>query len=63
MDKKGEIPCASCNSWKKQQKKFSCNPDSCKELTAWLVKNAPQLSPDAVQVQVHLPEVALQYIV
>jgi hypothetical protein len=63
MDKKGEIPCSSCDSWKKKEKKFSCNPDSCPELTAWLRKNAPQLNPDAVQLQVNLPEIAFQYIV
>lgn len=60
---KDEIPCASCQSWKKQQKKFSCNPDGCKQLTTWLFKHAPQLCKGTVQMQVHIPEIAIQYVV
>ncbi len=63
MDKQGEIPCAACHSWLKRERKFSCNPDRCSALTNWLFKNAPQLKPEAVQIQAILPEKALQYVV
>ncbi len=63
MEKQAEIPCSSCRSWNKEQKKFSCNPDGCKELTAWLFANAPQLCEDSIQLQVRLPEIAVQYVV
>jgi hypothetical protein len=63
MDKQGEIPCAACHSWRKKQKKFSCNPDSCSALTTWLFENAPHIRAETLQTQVHLPEVAFQYVV
>jgi hypothetical protein len=63
MEKQAEIPCASCQCWNRKQRKFSCNPDACKGLTAWLFANSPQLCRDNVQLQVRLPEIAIKYIV
>jgi hypothetical protein len=63
MEKQGEIPCANCQSWKKKEKKFSCIPDGCKELNAWLLEHAPQTSAGTIQMQVRLPEIAVQYVV
>ena len=63
MENHAEIPCASCTSWKRKERKFSCNPDGCAVLTAWLFANAPQLCRDRVQLQVQLPEVAVKYVV
>jgi hypothetical protein len=63
MEKKSEIPCTSCQSWNRKEKKFSCNPEDCKELTTWLSDNAPQLCKGSVQMQVHIPEVAIKYVV
>ncbi|MCW4003552.1 MAG: hypothetical protein NWE95_06540 [Candidatus Bathyarchaeota archaeon] len=63
MKKQAEIPCTSCQSWNSKQKKFSCNPDDCKELTTWLFANAPQLRKETVQLQVRLPEIAIKYVV
>jgi hypothetical protein len=63
MENKEEIPCAACQSWKKEQKKFSCNPDNCKVLTAWLFEKAPRLSTSKIQMQMQLPVPANQYVV
>jgi hypothetical protein len=63
MEKQGEIPCASCRSWAKKQKKFSCNPDECKGLTQWIFANAPNLNSENVKLLVALPECATQYVV
>lgn len=63
MEKQEEIPCANCDSWKRKEKKFSCNPDDCKVLTAWFLDYVPQLKTGTIQMQVHLPEVAIQYVV
>jgi hypothetical protein len=63
MKNQGEIPCTACQSWDRKQKKFSCNPDDCKELTKWLFANAPKLCKEKAQLQVNLPEIAIQYIV
>ena len=64
MAKKAEIPCASCSSWVKKQKKFSCNPDECSGLTEWMFANAPHLGGcENVKLLVRLPEIATQYVV
>jgi hypothetical protein len=63
MGEQPEIPCSKCQFWRKKQKKFSCNPNDCSLLTSWLLENAPQLSKETLQMQVRLPEVALQYVV
>lgn len=63
MEKQDEIPCANCQSWKRNEKKFSCNPDDCKTLTAWLLEHVPQLSTGTIQMQMQLPETAIQYVV
>jgi hypothetical protein len=63
-EKNKEIPCANCHLWVKKQKKFSCNPDECKGLTAWLYENAPNMNKAAgLQFAVKLPISACQYIV
>jgi hypothetical protein len=61
MHKHGEIPCASCKSWKKRKKKFSCSPNDCKVLTVWLLENAPHVNAQNIQLQ--FPEIASQYVV
>jgi hypothetical protein len=61
MAKQKEIPCASCQSWVKKQKKFSCNPDDCKGLADWLFANAPHLNDEYAQIR--LKEIANQYVV
>jgi hypothetical protein len=63
--KSKEIPCANCQSWAKKEKKFSCNPDECKGLTAWLYENAPNMTKDKANLQftVKFPVSACQYIV
>jgi hypothetical protein len=63
MEKQAEIPCASCRSWVKKQKKFSCNPDQCTGLTEWIFSNAPNLNSENVKLLVALPECATQYVV
>ena len=63
MEKKNEIPCTSCQSWNRKEKKFLCNPELCKDLTTWLYENAPQLSKGNVEMQIHLPDVAIKYVV
>ena len=63
MDKQAEIPCANCDSWKRKEKKFSCNPDACKVLTSWFLDNMPQLKTGEIPMQVHVREVAIQYVV
>jgi len=63
MAKQAEIPCASCRSWVKKQKKFSCNPDECKGLTEWILSNAPELGGGNIKKLVMLPVSAMQYVV
>ena len=63
MEQKEEIPCAKCRSYKAKEKKFSCNPDDCKDLTLWLLENAPHMQPETLQMQLHIPEKAIQYVV
>jgi hypothetical protein len=63
MPQQAEIPCASCRSWVKKHKKFSCNPDQCRGLTEWIFANAPQLSDGNIKLLVMLPECATQYVV
>ena len=43
--------------------KDRCKPKDCKELSAWLLQYTPQLSAETAQMQVQLPEIAIQYIV
>ena len=63
MEKQVAIPCANCPSWKQEERKFSCNPDNCKQLNMWLLEHAPQLKADPTHMQVRLPEIAVQYVV
>jgi hypothetical protein len=62
MEHQKEIPCASCQSWNGKQKKFSCNPNLCKGLTKWINAHAFQQNV-LEQIQVQLPETAIQYVV
>jgi hypothetical protein len=63
MKKQDDIPCANCQSWIRKEKKFSCNPDSCKQLTVWLLEHKPQVDSGTIHMQVPLPEIASQYVV
>jgi hypothetical protein len=63
MEHEEPIPCADCRLWNAKEKKFSCKPKDCKELSAWLLQYAPQLSAEKAQMQVQLPETAIQYVV
>jgi hypothetical protein len=63
MEHEEQIPCADCHLWNAKEKKFSCKPKDCKELSAWLLQYAPQLSAEKAQMQVQLPEIAIQYVV
>jgi hypothetical protein len=63
MDHADEIPCSTCKSWNGKQKKFSCNPKKCSNVSAWLLEHNPQISDEMVHMQVQLPEVTVQYIV
>jgi hypothetical protein len=61
MEHQEEIPCASCQSWNGKQKKFSCNPNTCKGLSEWMHGHS---QPSAIeQILVHRPETAIQYVV
>ena len=37
------IPCSSCKLWKKQLKKFSCDPNRCEALSEWLLEAKNQI--------------------
>jgi hypothetical protein len=64
MAEQSEIPCASCHSWVKKQRKFSCKPDECPGLSKWIFSNAPNLGgDDGVRLLAGLPECAMQYVV
>jgi hypothetical protein len=58
-----EIPCVVCKSWNGKRKKFSCNPKKCSNITAWLREHNPELSAETIQMQMQVPETAIQYIV
>ena len=40
MESDTEIPCSTCVLWHPEKKSFSCNPNSCKKLSNWLLKHA-----------------------
>ena len=40
MSSNAEIPCATCLLWKPKEKSFTCDPNTCKKLTNWLMKEA-----------------------
>jgi hypothetical protein len=63
MDQANEIPCVGCKSWNGKRKKLSCNPKKCRDISAWLLEHVPQLSTETIQMQVKLPELAVQYVV
>ena len=62
METKHEIPCATCQSWNAKLRKFSCRPNDCKKLSAWLVQYAPQLRSDSAEVEA-FPETSIRYVV
>ena len=39
MESDAEIPCATCLLWNTEKKSFACDPNSCKKLSSWLLKN------------------------
>jgi hypothetical protein len=63
MEKTEEIPCVQCKSWDEKQKKFACNPKKCEAISTWLMVHVPQLSSETLQMQMCLPEAAVQYVV
>jgi hypothetical protein len=40
MESDAGIPCATCMLWNPEEKSFSCDPNSCKKLSDWLLKHA-----------------------
>jgi len=40
MESDADIPCATCLFWNPEKKRVSCDPNSCKKLSAWLLKHA-----------------------
>jgi hypothetical protein len=34
-----DIPCSTCRLWNTEKKSFSCNPNTCKKLSDWLLKH------------------------
>ena len=53
MESDANIPCATCQLWNPEKKSFSCNPNSCKKLSNWLLKhtNVPADDPQNRIVQ------------
>lgn len=43
MSSNKNIPCSSCKLWKKQIKKFVCNPNQCETLSDWLLDAENQI--------------------
>ncbi|MGO8805102.1 MAG: hypothetical protein ACLQO7_00650 [Candidatus Bathyarchaeia archaeon] len=58
-----QIPCAKCQSYNAERRKFSCKPHICKELSAWLLKHVPQLAPNPNKIEWHLQETIIPYVV
>jgi hypothetical protein len=56
MGSEAEIPCSTCLSWNPEEKSFSCNPNSCKKLSKWLMKHVKE---DTIEPQDEI----VQYIV
>ncbi|MCW4029245.1 MAG: hypothetical protein NWE92_06325 [Candidatus Bathyarchaeota archaeon] len=63
MEQSIDIPCKGCKLWNAQNKKFTCNPKSCRTLSEWMRSHTQKLSNQTVKVHVQLPQVASQYIV
>jgi hypothetical protein len=40
MESDTNIPCATCLLWNPEKKSFSCDPNTCKRLSNWLLKHA-----------------------
>jgi hypothetical protein len=62
MEPTEEIPCAKCQSYNGKEKKFSCNPDNCKELSTWLFEHVIQLREESPRIQKD-HEIAIRYVV
>jgi hypothetical protein len=56
MESDTDIPCSACLLWHPEKKSFSCDPNSCKKLSAWLLKHAED---NAVETQ----DKIVQYVV
>ncbi len=39
-----EIPCFKCLLWDERETRLSCNPNTCQELTEWLLKQVEKYS-------------------
>ena len=40
MGSNANIPCANCLLWNPEKKSFSCDPNTCKKLSDWLLKHS-----------------------
>jgi hypothetical protein len=63
MESTQEIPCATCKSWNAKLRRFSCKPQDCKELSAWLLQYVPQLGSNPLETEVQLSEESIPYVV
>jgi hypothetical protein len=46
MESDASIPCATCLLWNPEKKSFSCDPNTCKKLSKWLLKHAKDTADD-----------------
>ncbi|MGA3110973.1 MAG: hypothetical protein ABSE15_02960 [Candidatus Bathyarchaeia archaeon] len=65
MEKEQEtqIPCIKCRSYSAEQRKFSCKPHICKELSVWLQQRCPQLAPNPAETEMRVRIAAIPYVV
>jgi hypothetical protein len=56
MESDSEIPCSACMLWNPEKKSFACDPNSCKKLNRWLLKQTRE-KPAAPQDKI------VQYVV
>ena len=40
MENDANIPCNTCMFWNPTKKSFSCDPNTCRKLSNWLLKHA-----------------------
>lgn len=63
METEEQIPCAKCHLWKSKEKKFSCKPNECKELSIWLFQYAGELKPEVEETKAQRQGTVIQYVV
>ena len=51
MENDANIPCNTCMFWNPTKKSFSCDPNTCKKLSNWLLKHANADNPQNKIVQ------------